>query len=166
MEAILSRHSVRNFTDESVSEDQLIKLVHAGMSAPSAMNSRPWHFIIVNDRKILNGVSDIHPYAQMSKQAAAGILVCGEPSKEIIEMYFQQDCSNAAENILIAASDLGLGAVWVGLYPDKDHIKNFKKYFKIPENIEPFAWIPIGHPTVPSKPDNRLDSSKIHRNMW
>ena len=52
MEAILSRHSVRNFTDESVSEDQLIKLVHAGMSAPSAMNSRPWHFIIVNRLKL------------------------------------------------------------------------------------------------------------------
>lgn len=166
MEAILSRHSVRRYSDKEIPESQLMEILHAGMSAPSAMGSRPWHFILVTDRERLDGVAGIHPYAQMSRQASAGILVCGEPSKETFEMYFQQNCSAAVENILIAVSSFGLGAVWVGLYPNATHVKIFKEYFKLPEGIEPFAWVPIGHLLEPARPDNRLDLTMVHRNIW
>ena len=166
MKAILSRHSVRRYSDKEIPESQLMEILHAGMSALSAMGSRPWHFILVTDRERLEGVAEIHPYAQMSKQASAGILVCGEPSKETFEMYFQQNCSAAVENILIAVSSFGLGSVWVGWYPNATHVKNFKEYFKLPEGIEPFAWVPIGHLLEPARPDNRLDLTMVHRNIW
>ncbi|MDR1433360.1 MAG: nitroreductase family protein [Puniceicoccales bacterium] len=166
MDAILARHSVREFVGGKISDETLEKLVHAGMSAPSAMHSAPWHFVVVTDRDRLNGVSGVHPYAAMSLQASAGILVCGEPDSEILKEFFDQNCAAAVENILIAVSDLGLGAVWVGVYPNKTHCENFTKYFQLPENIAPFAWIPIGYPKNPAKQDNRLDLSRVHRNVW
>ncbi|MDR1595940.1 MAG: nitroreductase family protein [Puniceicoccales bacterium] len=166
MEAILSRHSVRDFKGVEISSDTLEKLVHAGMSAPSAMHSSPWHFVVVTDRKRLDGVAEVHPYAAMSLQASAGILVCGEPDREALREFFDQNCAAAAENILIAACDLGLGAVWVGLYPNKTHIENFTKYFNLPKNIVPFTWIPIGYPKTSAKADNRFNPSKVHYNIW
>jgi nitroreductase len=144
MEAILSRHSVRDFKPGEISREILEKLLHAGMSAPSAMHSAPWHFIAVTERSRLDGVSEIHPYASMSLGASAGILVCGEPGREMLADFFPQNCAAAVENILIAVSGLGLGAVWVGLYPNKSHIANFTKYFNLPEGVVPFAWIPMG----------------------
>jgi nitroreductase len=166
MEAILSRHSVRDFKPGHISGDILKKLVHAGMSAPSAMHSTPGHFVVVTEREKLDGVAKIHPYASMSLQASTGILVCGEPGKESLKEFFDQNCAAIVENILIAVSDLGLGAVWVGLYPNKSHIENFRNYFQLPAHIVPFTWIPIGHLKSPAKPDNRLDSSKVHYNVW
>jgi nitroreductase len=166
MEAILSRHSVRDFKPGEISAETLESLLHAGMSAPSAMHSSPWHFIAVTERDRLDGVAEIHPYASMSLGASAGILVCGEPEKEALADFFPQNCSAAVENILIAVSALGLGAVWVGLYPNKSHIENFSKYFNLPKNVVPFAWIPIGHPKVKAEQNNRLDSSLIHYNVW
>ena len=134
MEAILSRHSIRDFVGGEIPEETLEKLVHAGMSAPSAMHSAPWHFIVVTDRNRLDGVSNIHPYAAMSLKASAGILVCGEPDRESFREFFDQNCAAAVENILIAVSDLGLGAVWVGIHPNETHRENFTKYFQLPGN--------------------------------
>jgi nitroreductase len=166
MEAILMRHSVRDFKGGEISKDTLTKILHAGMSAPSAMHSAPWHFIAVTERDRLDGVSSIHPYAQMSLKASAGILVCGDPGKEILGHFFDQDCAAAVENILIAATSLGLGAVWVGVHPDKSHTAKFRQYFNIPANIIPFAWVPIGYPQSPAQPDDRFDSSRVHSNAW
>jgi nitroreductase len=166
MDAILSRHSVRNFRKGEISRDALEGFVHAGLSAPSAMHSSPWHFVIVTQRDRLDGVSKIHPYAQMSLEASAGILVCGDPEKEVLDGFFDQNCAAATENILIAISAAGLGAVWVGVHPNESHEKNFSKYFNLPENIVPFAWIPIGFPKSPAKPDDRFDASRVHHNSW
>jgi nitroreductase len=166
MEAILSRHSVRDFKGGEIAKETLEKLLHAGMAAPSAMHSSPWHFVVVTERERLDGVAKIHPYANMSLKASAGILVCGEPGREAFVEFFDQNCSAAVENILIAATDLGLGAVWVGVHPNKTHVKNFREYFNLPDGIVPFTWVPIGYPQSPARPDNRLDLSRVHSNVW
>ncbi|MDR1413359.1 MAG: nitroreductase family protein [Puniceicoccales bacterium] len=166
MDAILSRHSVRDFKEGEIERRTLEKLIHAGMSAPSAMHSSPWHFIAVTSRERLDGVADIHPYANMSLKASAGILICGEPGRETLREFFEQNCAAAVENILVAATDLGLGAVWVGVYPNKTNVEKFSKYFQLPENIVPFAWVPMGHVGSSAKPDNRFDSSRVHFNVW
>jgi nitroreductase len=166
MEAILSRHSVRDFKPGEIPMETLIKIVHAAMAAPSAMHSAPWHFVVVTERERLNGVAKIHPYARMSLEAAAGILVCGEPSREVLGEFFAQNCAAATENILVAVCDMHLGAVWVGLYPNESHVEKFSAYFELPEGITPFAWIPIGHLKTQQKVDNRLDGSRIHYNIW
>lgn len=166
MDAILKRHSVRNYLDKPIDEAIIEQILHAGMSAPSAMHSNPWHFILITDNDKMIAVTKIHPYSHMMLQAQCAILVCGDQSAEILPDYFQQNCSAATENILIAATDLGLGCVWVGIYPNEKYRKDFKKLFNLPENIEPFALIPLGYPTQPAKIVNRLDSSRIHKNDW
>jgi hypothetical protein len=106
-------------------------------------------------------MAKIHPSANMSLQASAGILVCSELGKEIFKEFFDRNCAAAAVNILIAASNLGLGAIEIDLYPNKSHIENFRNYFQLPMQIIPFTWIPRGHPKNPTKSNNRLDSSLV-----
>ncbi len=166
MDAILKRHSIRSYTDKPISDEIIEQLLHAGMSAPSAMHSSPWHFIVINDVDRMNTITQIHPYSHMLLQAQCAILVCGDQSAEILPEYFQQNCSAATENIIIAATDLGLGCVWVGLYPNEQYRTSFKQLFNLPKNIEPFSLIPLGYPAQPAKILNRLDSTRIHRNDW
>lgn len=166
MEAILKRHSTRTYTDQPISEEIIEKIMHAAMSAPSAMNARPWHFIVITDPQKMAAVTEIHPYSGMMLEAQCAILVCGDQSAETLPEFFQQNCAAATENILIAATDLGLGCVWVGLYPDERYRTDFKTLFELPDNIEPFALVPLGYPHQPLKSSNRLDSSRVHRNIW
>jgi nitroreductase len=142
------------------------KLMHAAMSAPSAMGARPWHFIAVSDRSMLDAMAKIHPYAQMLASAQCAIVVCGDSAAEIFPDFFQQNCAAATENILIAATDLGLGSVWVGLYPNERYRRDFKKMFKLPDSIEPFALVPLGFPNHAPAPSNRFDASRVHLNGW
>lgn len=166
MDAILKRRSTRTYANKPIPEDVINKLLHAGMSAPSAMHSSPWHFIVISDHNKMVAVTKIHPYSQMMLQAQCAILVCGDQSIETLPEYFQQNCAAAAENILIAATDLGLGCVWVGLYPNEQYREDFKKLFNLPQHIEPFALIPLGYPTQALTPSNRLDSARIHKDSW
>ncbi|MDR0595300.1 MAG: nitroreductase family protein [Puniceicoccales bacterium] len=166
MDTILKRHSVRNYSAKSIDDATIEKILHAGMSAPSAMGSKPWHFIVISDRDVMNAVTKIHPYAQMLLQAQRAILVCGDEDAEILPEFFQQNCAAATENILIAATSFGLGSVWVGLYPNEQYRQDFKKLFNLPNSIEPFALVPIGFSDQTLQLLNRFDSSRVHSNEW
>jgi nitroreductase len=166
MDAILKRHSVRSYSAEQIGNGTIEKILHAAMSAPSAMGSQPWHFIVISSRDSMNAVAKIHPYAQMLSLAQCAILVCGDVDAEILPDFFQQNCAAATENILIAATDLGLGSVWVGLYPNEKYRRDFRKQFKLPDNIEPFALVSLGFPNHAAVPSNRFDASRVHLNEW
>lgn len=166
MEAILKRHSIRSFSSKPVDGATVEKIMHAAMAAPSAMGSRPWHFIVISDRDKLNAMTEIHPYSQMLTQAQCAILVCGDIEAESLPEFFQQDCAAATENILIAATDLGLGSVWVGLYPNEKYRRDFKELFQLPDSIEPFALVPLGLPNHPLQASDRFVASRVHANSW
>jgi nitroreductase len=166
MDAILKRHSVRSYSPESIDDTIIEKIVHAGMAAPSAMGSKPWHFVVISDRGKMDAIMHIHPYAQMLSQAQRAILVCGDINAEILPDFFQQDCAAATENILIAATSLGLGSVWVGLYPNANYRRDFKKLFNLPDGVEPFALVPLGFPNHALEPSDRFDASRVHANGW
>jgi nitroreductase len=166
MDAILRRHSVRSYSSQPVDDAIIEKIVHAGMSAPSAMGSRPWHFIVIADRDKLTAITKIHPYSQMLLHAQRAILVCGDVDAEILPDYFQQNCAAATENILIAAADLGLGSVWIGLYPNEKYRSDFRKLFAIPDGMEPFSLVSLGFPPKELSPATRLDPSRVHREGW
>ncbi len=167
MEALFSRRSIRKFTAEPVSEQALQEILEAAMSAPSAGNQKPWHFVVINDRKLLDQVPDIHPHSLMCREAKVAILVCGDPTLEKHQGYWVQDCAAAAENLLLAIHALGLGGVWVGIYPREERVTGLRKLLSIPGHMLPFALIPIGHPAEqkPARPD-RYDQSRIHNNTW
>lgn len=137
MEAILSRRSIRRYTEEIVSDDQLEQLLRAAMSAPSAGNEQPWRFIVIRDRTTMKKIQDFHPFARMLDEASVVVLVSGDLNLEKYKGFWVQDCSAATENMLIAAQSIGLGAVWLGLYPIKERVEGMRRLLRIPEHIYP-----------------------------
>jgi nitroreductase len=162
-EAILSRRSIRKYTDRSVSQDTVKDLLKAGMAAPSANNLQPWQFVVLTERSLLDAVPSFHPHAAMLKEAPLAILVCGEPESS---RYWQQDCGAATENILLAAHALGLGAVWLGLFPREDRVKGVRELLKVPEAIIPMALIAIGYAAEEKTPSDRYNEAKVHQNSF
>lgn len=166
METIFTRRSIRKYTDEKVSEEQVEKLLKAGMAAPSAGNEQPWHFIVLTERDKMVKITDFHQYANMLNEAPVAIMVCGDTSLEKYKGYWVQDCSAATQNILLAAEDEGLGAVWLGVYPIEDRIEGLKEMFDLPETVIPFCVIAIGHPAEEKEPADRYNKERVHYNQW
>ena len=166
MKAILERRSIRKYTNEAVSENDVKDLLRAAMSAPSAGNEQPWEFIVVKDRQLLNEVMQVHPYAAMLEEAPLAIMVCGDLTREKYKGYWVQDCSAAAENILIAAQEKGLGAVWLGVYPVEDRVESIRRVFGIPGHVTPMSLIAVGHPGETKAAADRYDEGRIHLNKW
>ena len=170
LQNIHARKSVRRFTSQPVSREQLDILVRAAMAAPSGRDMRPWKFIVLDDREAMNNLSEQLPYAKMLTQAQAAVVICGDmtvvdkkgnPSKN-----WTFDCSAATENLLLAAEAMGLGAVWTGVHPYEERLAAVAKAFNLPEHIIPLNVIPIGYPKGNPKPKDKFDAGNIHYNGW
>jgi len=166
MDAIYKRRSIRKYTSKRVPDEKLLEFVKAGMNAPSAGNQQPWRFVIVTERSILDRIPDVHPYAEMLKQAPAAILVCGDLGLESHKGYWVQDCSACTENILLEIADQGFGGVWLGVYPREERVEGLRKLLNIPENVVPLALIAVGYPAEQKPPKNEFDKSRIRYNSW
>ncbi len=166
LEGILGRTSVRNYTDELVSEEEIEELMRAAMSAPTGVNKQPWEFAVVTDRKILDSLADALPYAKMVKHAPVAIIVCGNRERFLDRddsTLWVQDLSAASENILVAAHILGLGAVWTALYPHADRMESVSRILNLPQEFVPFNVIPVGHPVGTPTPRDKFHEDRIHR---
>lgn len=166
---IINRVSVRMYADKRVSEEHISDLLHAAMSAPSAVNRQPWEFIVVNDPELLVKLSEALPYAKMTAHASAAIIVCGETTRFLEGLdstLWEQDLSAASENILLAAHALGLGGVWTCLYPHEERIAPVRSILNIPESIIPFNVIPVGYPAKPHAPMDKWHPERIHINRF
>ncbi len=165
---IYNRKSVRKFTGELVSREELLELVKAGMAAPSASNCQPWEFIIVTDRKTLDSLGDALPYAKMIYKAGAAIVVCGIPAHAHRQFpeYAIIDASLASQNILLAAEALELGAIWTAAYPYPERMESVRTVLHISNDVIPLNVIPIGHPTGEDVPKNKYRYEKIHWEEW
>lgn len=166
MDAVLSRHSTRFYTSRPVSKELLDTLLKAAMAAPSAEDERPWHFVVISDRRTREKIATILLYAHVVTNAPAAILVCGDESMQKLPGFWPLDCAAATENILIEAEQLGMGAEWLGLYPIPGRIQAVRNLLKIPEHVTPFALVAVGYPAEKKAPGNRYDESRIHRETW
>jgi len=166
IEAIFTRRSIRAYTDRPVGEDLIELLLRAAMAAPSAGNQQPWQFVVVDDRATLDAIPAYHPYSAMLRQAPVAVVVCGDGGKEGLGAYWPQDCSAATENLLLAAHARGLGAVWLGVYPEADRIARTRELLGLPEAITPFCIVAIGYPAERPGPADRYDPARVHRNRW
>jgi len=170
LQTILTRRSIRKYSDQPISEDHVQWMLRAGMSAPSAGNEQPWEFILITNHDKLKRVPEFHPYSKMLTGAALAILVVADPAKVKYEGEMQQlwiqDCSAATQNILLAAHSLGLGAVWLGVYPDPSRQNGMRELLNIPEDMVPFSIISIGYPIEPKQAADRYDETRIHREIW
>jgi len=160
---ILARRSVRRYTPEPVTEEQITTLLKAAMAAPSAANRRPWHFVVVTERTILDTLAERHPYAKMLFEAPLCIAVVGEPA---VSDYWVQDCSAAAENILLAAAGMGLGSVWLGVHPRAEREQMVREVLGIPAGLVPLCLIAIGHPAEHPPARTQYDPARVHYQRW
>jgi len=161
---ILTRRSVREYTGEPVADEDIKALLEAGMAAPSARNLQPWRFAIVTGREKLDRLAELHPYAGMLREAGACIAVCGD--KEVAPDFWVQDCSAATENILVAASMLGLGAVWLGVHPRAEREDGLKDFLGVPDTVGMLCLIAVGVPASAPEPRTQYDDDKVHREGW
>jgi nitroreductase len=166
MKAIFNRTSIRKYTSQKVTDDQLQKLLRAAMAAPSAGNEQPWEFVVLRNRKLLSAIPKFHPYSLMLYEASAAILVCGDLSREKYAGYWVQDCAAATENMLLEAVELGLGAVWLGVYPNEERVVGMRKLLNIPESVVPFSLVSIGYPAEHTAAADRFDPARIHHDKW
>jgi nitroreductase len=166
MKAILTRRSVRRYEPRPVPAEALDAVLEAAMCAPSAGNEAPWRFVVIEDRKLLGAVPSFHPNARMMAEAPVAIAVCGDLSLLKYEGFWVQDLSAATQNILLAAHDAGLGAVWVGIYPREDRVAAVRSLLGLPEGVVPFAIVPLGYPAVKKEAPRRWDRSRVHRNRY
>lgn len=170
MQNILSRKSVRSYTSEPVSREQLDTLVRAAMAAPTGRDMRPWKFIVVDDRAAMRQLAAQLPYAKMLAEAPAAIVVCGDLSvvddKGNPSTNWMYDCSAATENLLLQAEAMGLGAVWTAAYPYEERLAAVVKAFNLPEHIVPLCVVPVGHPKGAPQPKDKYNKDNIHYNAW
>jgi nitroreductase len=166
--AIMSRRSIRDYTSHPVPEDLVKMLVEAGMCAPSAFNERSSEFVVINDRKILDEIFQLNTKALQIKKASVAIMICGNTAKEKFpgKGYWPLDGAVAAENILVAAHAVGLGAVWTAIYPYEDRMAAVQKLLGLPEAVQPLCIIPIGYPAEKKFRENRFEPARYHQNKW
>ena len=179
LDVIMTRTSVRRFTGEPVSREQLETILKAGMAAPTAMNVQPWRFVVVTDKEKIASVFAAGPMGRMFTTAGAVIVVCGQttymrkpfgqpdaPATEQPNIFWYEDCSAATQNILLAAKALGLGAVWTAGYPAEERVAPIAKALGIPSGVVPLCIIPVGVPAENPTPKDKWKPENIHWEQW
>lgn len=165
-EGLISRRSIRKYQPKDVEYEKLEKIIRAGMYAPSAVNKQPWHFIIFKNQETKNKIAEIHPNGSMIKEASSGILICFDENLQHDQGYGPIDCAAATQNMLLAAHSLGLGAVWIGIYPRQNRIDAMKEIFNLPDNIHAFSIVAVGYPAENKETPDRYKKERIHFEKW
>lgn len=165
-DGLITRRSIRSFKPDPLDREQVEELVRAGMYAPSAVNCQPWHFIVIDERPVMDQIMEIHPYAGMLREAQYAVMVCGDEKLEHAPGYWVVDCGAATQNILLAAHSKGIGAVWLGLHPREERKKAMSKLFELPGHVKPFALIALGYPNEEKPVPERFKRERIHFNRW
>lgn len=165
-DAIFSRRSIRKYKPGKIKEADINEIIKAGMYAPSAVNKQPWHFVVFRNPKSIEQIMEIHPNASMLQNADLGILVCTDTELQHDEGYGSIDCAAATQNMLLAAHALGLGACWIGVKPREQRVERLNEIFNLPQEIEAFAVIALGHPGEQKEKPQRFRQERIHQEIW
>lgn len=170
VQAILSRRSVRTFTEKRISPEDIHTILRAGMSGPTCVNARQWSFIVVTQREKLIQMAQANgrPAAPL-KNAALGILVCGDLSRAFVPApdYWVVDCAIAAQNMTLAAHGLGIGSVWLGTWPQMERVEKQRAVFGLPEEIVPHSILAFGYPAEENTGERDLfEADRVHYEKW
>ncbi|MBN2477565.1 MAG: nitroreductase family protein [Pirellulales bacterium] len=165
---LFSRRSVRAFRPEDVEQSVVDDLLQAAMAAPSAVAEDPWQFVVVRNRDMLAKIAEGLPNGKLLTGAGVGIVVCGDLHRAHDGQlsYLLQDCSAAIENLLLAATALGLGACWLGVHPREERVTYIQSLLNIPEAVLPVATIALGWPAESPAPRTRYREDAVHQETW
>lgn len=170
IENILSRVSVREYSDREISDADLRTILEASMSGPSCVNARDWSFIVVRAPDMLSKMADANgrPAAPL-RSAKLGILICGDLERAFhgAPDYWVVDGSIAAQNMILAANALGIGSVWQGTWPQMNRVEKQAELFHLPETQIPHSIIAFGYPAVDVKKEKLLfEEDRVHYEKW
>lgn len=163
MEVINIRRSIRNYESRPVPEEKIDLLVRAAMQAPSAMNQQPWRILILEDRRILDSLAEELIYGKMLKKAPLALLMLADVRELPSPGRWPQDMAAATQNVLLQATKLGLGSVWVSLYPDDEREGHVRRLLELEEHLVPFSIVSLGYPKEKLRFVDRYDQAKILR---
>ena len=164
MKEIIDRVSIREYENKVIEEYKIKKLLLAGMVAPSARNQRAWEFLVCDDKELLIEMGNRCPNHKMAKDAAIAIIVLCNKNKVTTPLYVDQDLSAATENILLEATHLELGSVWLGVAPNEERMNNLKEIFGLNDDYYAFSAILIGYPKNKVFKDRKYDDTLVHYN--
>lgn len=163
LDVIYKRRSIRKFTDQPVEKEKLEELMRAAMAGPSAMNAQPWEFVVVTEEETLAKFRKALMFAKMTAPAAICVLGSHRQKKNVTgDKFWVQDCSAATENILLAATSMGLGTVWIGVHPVNLFEKQVKEILNLPAGVTPLNLIYVGYPAEEKEARTQYDSSRVH----
>lgn len=167
MNELFNRVSVREFMDARVESDKVDLILKSAMAAPSAMNQQAWEFIVVDDRSLLDRLAKVSPYAGPVAKAPMAIVVMGNRDRMKVPQMWEQDLGACTENLMLGATSVGLGSVWIGIAPVRERMNAIADMFDLTENLMPFAIVAIGYPiSKPVPHDDRFDRNKVHYNGY
>jgi nitroreductase len=164
--SIMTRRSVRQYTDEDVTAEQLETLLRAAMAAPSAGNQQPWRFVVVRDAEVRAKLAVATPYSSPVGRAPLGIVVLADTRENKHPGYWVQDCSAAIENLLLAAHAIGLGGVWIGVHPNAEREEAVAAIVEPPTGFEVCSMIAVGHPAAPGPEVDRYKAEFVRTDRW
>ena len=159
LEAILKRRSIREYTTQPVSEEQIRTLLEAAMAAPSASDRRPWEFVVVRDPSLRQALARTHQWSGMAADAPVVFVVCGDEKRSA---HWMVDASAATENMLVQAAAMGLGGVWVGIFPRPEREEQVRRTLGIPAHLRVLCLVPMGHPAESKPPRTRYEERCVH----
>jgi nitroreductase len=162
LDVIFKRRSIRKFTTQAVSKETFVTLLKAGMAGPSAMNAQPWEFVVITDPGTMAALRSELMFAKM--KAPAAICVLGSERLQLNKAgsrFWVQDCSAATENILLAATALGLGTVWIGIHPVSLFERTVKKVLNLPEGVTPLNLIFLGYPAETKEARTQFNEKRV-----
>jgi len=166
IDTIKKRRSIRKYTQKAISSEDIRTILECAMAAPTARNQQSFQFVVIDDRKLLSTIAQNIEHAKMCEGANKAIVVCSEVINETQELYWVQDCSAVTQNILLSATALGIGSVWVAVHPRPKKIDFITKLLNLPHFIKPLSLVALGYPSEQKAPNDRYDEAKIHHNRW
>lgn len=172
LQAVFARKSTRKFTNRPVPDEVIEQIVQAGLAAPSAMNAQDWAVIVVKDKQTLQGMEKANGmFAKPLQTASFAVLVCADTSRSHLAArdFWQIDGAALCENMLVAATALGVGSVWLGTAPLQNRMEAQRKLFALPKHIIPHSVLVFGYPENEQEllsTDKKRDQTVIHYEKW
>ncbi len=163
LDVMKKRRSIRAYTDREVTDEQVRYILEAAMAAPSGNNRQPWEFVVIRERGLKKDLARTHSWSYMAEDASVVFAVCGN---EGASRHWIEDTSAATQNMLLTVTALGLGAVWVGVYPDSARETYVRQVLGIPDHLRVLCLVPVGYPAESKPPRTQYDERKIHYDKY
>ncbi|MGL4972268.1 MAG: nitroreductase family protein [Culicoidibacterales bacterium] len=164
MNAIFTRRSIRKYEATKIEPAKIEQVLKAAMQAPSAGNQQPWEFIVIEDEATLAQLSQMSPYSKLIQTAPLAIVVLGNQERMKYPENWEHDLGACTQNMLLQATDLGLGSVWMSTWPLQERVAHIRTMFDLGEHLNPYAVVAIGYPAgnQANKFKDRYDQTRVH----